>query len=119
MRYFWLMAAAVLTSCASDQVVRYVGPSGAYGSGSIAMNGTLGDGRLIISNKGETCAGTFPSWSALTVIFPVQCTGGATGTVTLTRPAEGRLTAQGSMLLSTGETRQIIYGDATGQWRAL
>ncbi|TIX71693.1 MAG: hypothetical protein E5V25_07845 [Mesorhizobium sp.] len=112
MRNSLLVIAFVLAGCASQQSVKYVGPSGQYGSGSIAMSGTMANGRFSVSDQSGTCDGTFPSWSNLTITFPVRCTNGPKGTITLTRLQDGPLTATGVMVLDNGQTRQVVYGQA-------
>lgn len=112
MRPVLIVMLALLVGCASQQGVKYVGPSGQYGSGSIAMSGTLSNGQFSVTDKSGTCSGAFKSWSNLTITFPVRCTNGPKGSVTLTRLMDGPLTATGTMTLDNGETRQVVYGQA-------
>lgn len=119
MRVLWVLAAVALASCASEQSVQMVGVNGQYGSGSLSMNGTLGDGRFHVTDGKLDCQGTFKSWQNLSINFPVKCANGETGTVMLTRNFEGPLSAQGFMLLNDGSRRELVYGQATGKWKAL
>ncbi|MBN9079679.1 MAG: hypothetical protein BGN87_18505 [Rhizobiales bacterium 65-79] len=110
-----ILCCVLLAGCATQESVKFVGPSGQYGSGQIAMNGAMGEGRFSVKDEQRSCAGHFSSWSNLTITFPVQCSDLIAGTVTLTRPQDGPLTATGTMVLSNGQTKQIVYGQATHQ----
>jgi hypothetical protein len=104
--------ALALAGCASSEGVKYVGSAGQYGSGSISMSGTMSNGQFSARDKDGTCSGAFKSWSNLTITFPVKCSYGPKGSVTLTRPTDGPLTATGVMVLDNGEARQVVYGQA-------
>ncbi len=108
--WFVFLSVLILSAC-NAMPVTYVGASGKFGSGQI--NGgpvNMSDGAFSISDKGVTCSGKFPSWTNLTIVFPVTCTDGATGSVNMTRPFNGPIAGEGSLSLSTGENRRFVYG---------
>jgi hypothetical protein len=99
----------LLSACGASIKMAYVDASGKSGSGVTTVNGTLGDGNFSISDKGQTCRGEFKSWSNISVVFPVKCSNGLAGSVTMTRTAEGTIAGEGTMQLENGETRHIIF----------
>lgn len=91
---------------------QYVDATGTHGSGTTTMSVTMTDGKFSISDRGATCSGTFPNWTAITVVFPVACTDGKRGTVTMSRPTAGvaTLAGEGTMALTNGEARRFVFG---------
>ncbi|MER8532082.1 hypothetical protein NKH61_05350 [Mesorhizobium sp. M1005] len=98
-----------IAGCSPTVKMAYVDAGGKHGSGTVTMDGTLHNGKLSISDDGQTCAGTFPHWSNLNLVVPVQCTGGVTGTATMTRVMDGPISGEGTMQLSNGETKRFVY----------
>lgn len=99
-----------LAGCNSINV-KYVDASGLHGAGKLtggAVN--FNDGKLTIADRGVTCSGSFPSWESVTVVFPVKCTDGASGTVTMTRPPVNQIAGEGAMQLTNGQTRRFVFG---------
>lgn len=108
----WIPASAlllVITGCSPTVKMAYVDARGKHGSGAVTMDGTLHNGKLSITDGAQTCAGSFTSWSSLTVVVPVKCTGGVTGTATMTRAMDGPISGEGTMQLSNGETKRFVY----------
>ena len=101
----------LLASCNSIEN-QYVDATGKHGSGQTTFSVTQSDGKFSIADKAGTCGGTFDSWSGATVVFPVACTNGKTGTVVMTRPtANASLVAgEGTIQFVGGETRRFIFG---------
>jgi hypothetical protein len=100
---------AALASC-NAMSVQYVDSGGKRGAGTTNITALQTDGTFSVTDKGVTCSGTFPSWKAMTVVFPVRCTDGQTGSVTMTRPASGPIAGEGTMQLTSGEIRRFIFG---------
>jgi hypothetical protein len=110
MRIVTLLALLALAGCNSIGV-RYVDATGERGTGTLTGGPvSFNDGKFSISDRGVTCSGSFPSWANLTVVFPVTCTDGKTGTVTMTRPPANVIAGEGTMQLSSGETRRFVFG---------
>ncbi|MER8925819.1 hypothetical protein [Mesorhizobium sp. M0859] len=103
-----------IAACSPTVKMAYVDASGKHGSGTVTMDGTLHNVELSISDNGQSCSGTFPSWSNLTVVVPVKCTDGVTGTATMTRVMDGPISGEGTMQLSNGETKRFVY-NSVGQ----
>lgn len=108
-----LIALAFLAGCNTIEN-QYVDATGKHGSGQTTFSATMSDGKFSIADKGVTCSGTFDSWQASTVVFPVACTDGRRGSVTMTRPtANASLVAgEGTMQLGGGEVRRFVFGKA-------
>lgn len=110
MRKIAVLAISALAGCSSVQT-QYVGPTGQYGSGSITGGVmSMNNGKFSIAANGVTCSGNFPSWEKLTVIFPIWCTDGTSGTVTMARPPVNVISGEGTMQLTNGETRRFTFG---------
>lgn len=104
-----ILTALFLTACSTIQT-RYVGPNGQYGSGTISGGVmSMNNGKFSIAADGVTCSGNFPSWEKLTVVFPVWCTDGNNGTVTMTRPPVNVISGEGNMQLTNGDTRHFTF----------
>ena len=105
-----LAVASCLVGC-NTIAVRYVDATGERGSGTITGGvASMNDGKFSVSDKGVTCSGAFPSWANLTITFPVRCTDGNTGTVTMTRPPVNVIAGEGTMQLASGDTRRFVFG---------
>lgn len=98
-----------ISGCGATVKMAYVDAGGKHGTGTVTMDGTLHNGKLSITDAGQVCTGTFPDWSDLTLVVPVQCTGGITGTATLTRVMDGPISGEGTMQLSNGVTKRFVY----------
>lgn len=109
MRGFAVALAGILAGCAPTIAVQYVDASGRHGAGNVSVSGTLQNGRLSLTSKGETCSGAFANWSSLTVVVPLACTSGLTGTATMTRPFSGPIIGEGTMQLSDGTSRRFTF----------
>lgn len=107
-----------LTGC-NTVSVQYVDATGRHGSGEATVSVTQQNGTFSITDKGATCSGTFANWNQLTVVFPVTCTDGKSGSVTMTRPTEGPIIGEGTMELRSGEKRRFLFGREGGlaKWR--
>lgn len=109
-----LLPLAFLAALAGCNTVenQYVDASGKRGSGQTTFSVTFSDGKFSISDAGVTCSGSFDSWQSATVVFPVTCSDGKSGSVTMTRPtANASLVAgEGTMQLTNGETRRFVFG---------
>lgn len=103
-----LMAMA-LSSCNAISV-RYVDATGIRGTGTLDVSALQTNGTFSIRDEAATCAGKFPSWQKMTVVFPVNCTDGKLGTVTMTRPASGSVAGEGTLQLASGEVRRFVFG---------
>lgn len=104
-----LPALVLLAGCGATVKMAYVDASGKHGSGTVSMDSTLHNGKLSISDKGQTCSGSFHDWSSLTIVVPVKCSDGKTGTATMTRALSGTISGEGTMQLSGGEVRRFVY----------
>lgn len=104
---------ACLAGCTASSIEnRYLGMSGKYGSGQTTMGVYANDGKFSLSDGKSTCAGSFASWQAFTIVFPVTCTDGRSGSVTMTRPSAGVaiLAGEGTIQFANGETRRFAFG---------
>lgn len=90
--------------------VQYVDATGRRGTGAANVSAMQTDGTFSVTDKGATCSGEFPSWRQVTVVFPVHCSDGQSGSVTMTRPASGPVAGEGSLQLTSGETRRFVFG---------
>ncbi len=90
--------------------VQYVDATGKRGTGIANISAVQTDGTFSVTDKGATCSGKFPSWHQITVVFPVRCTDGQSGSVTMTRPASGPIAGEGTMQLASGEVRRFVFG---------
>jgi hypothetical protein len=106
------LVGGLLTSC-NAMSVQYVDATGRRGTGTANISAVQTDGTFSVTDKGVTCSGKFPSWQQMTVVFPVQCTDGQSGSVTMTRPASGPIAGEGTMQLGSGEVRRFIFGKRT------
>ncbi|MHC2540415.1 hypothetical protein FB001_103289 [Ensifer sp. SEMIA 135] len=91
---------------------QYVDANGRRGSGQTTFGVTMTDGKFAIADAGVTCSGTFPHWRNATVVFPVTCTDGTSGTVTMTRPTANAsmVAGEGTMSLTNGDARRFVFG---------
>ncbi len=106
-----LLPIILLTSCNTIEN-HYVDATGKLGSGQTTMSVTQSDGKFSIADEAVACSGTFDSWANATVVFPVNCTNGKSGSVVMTRPtANGSLVAgEGTIQFVTGESRRFTFG---------
>lgn len=111
MRKWSVIAIATLVSGCNSIPVNYVDAGGLRGSGEITGGvASMNDGTFKVSDRGVTCSGSFPSWSNLTTVFPVKCSDGNQGSVTMTRPPVNVIAGEGTMQLTNGETRRFVFG---------
>lgn len=107
---FGVSVLVLLAGCNSIGV-RYVDATGERGSGTITGGAvSMNDGKFSIADRGVTCSGSFASWANLTIVVPVTCTDGKTGTATMTRPFNGPIAGEGTLQLAGGETRRFVFG---------
>lgn len=110
-RVFFVLPFCVMIAGCNSIGVRYVDATGERGAGTITGGAlSMNDGKFSIADKGVTCSGNFPSWTNLTITFPVSCTDGNRGTVTVTRPPVNAIAGEGTMELTNGEVRRIVFG---------
>jgi hypothetical protein len=91
---------------------QYVDATGKHGSGQTTFSATLSDGKFSIAEKSGSCSGQFDSWSNATVVFPVTCTNGKSGSVVMTRPTANAsiIAGEGTIQFVGGETRRFVFG---------
>lgn len=91
---------------------RYVDARGKHGRGETTFSVTQSNGTFSISDEKVTCKGTFDSWSDATVVFPVTCGDGKSGTVVMTRPtADATMVAgEGTIEFTDGTIRRFVFG---------
>ncbi|WPE22507.1 hypothetical protein [Shinella zoogloeoides] len=91
---------------------QYVSATGRYGSGQTTFGAMQENVKFSIGDGRVTCRGTAPDWRKATVVIPVACTDGKSGTVTMTRPMTNAsmVAGEGTMQLTNGETRRFIFG---------
>lgn len=109
---FWLALIPVALASCNTIENQYVDATGKHGSGQTTFSTTFSDGKFSVSDAKSTCSGTFASWQSATVVFPVKCSDGKTGSVTMTRPTANAsmVAGEGTMQLSSGETRRFVFG---------
>lgn len=106
-----LCAGLVLAGCNTVKN-HYVDAGGIHGGGTTTFSATQTDGKFSISDSSGTCTGTFPSWKSAVVVFPVSCSNGKAGTVTMTRPTANAtiVEGEGTIQFTDGSTRRFIFG---------
>lgn len=110
MKKFAILGVSALAGCSSVNA-QYVGPDGRYGTGAVTGGAlSLNNGKFSIAAQGVTCSGNFPSWEKRSIVFPVWCTDGVSGTVTMTRAPVNVIAGEGTMQLTNGETRRFTFG---------
>ena len=110
-----LAAGMMLSACATEVSVPVTGQ---FGNGTPASGQATarldGNGTFWIQAPGSTrCEGRYNSLdSNPSIIVPVDCSGGATGEVVITRQMTG---TGGTAIakLSNGQTGQFVFGDLT------
>jgi len=108
-----MLMSSCLSGCTASAIEnRYLGMNGKYGSGSTTMGVYANDGKFSITDEKSTCSGSFPSWQAFTIVFPVTCTDSRTGSVTMTRPSAGVaiLAGEGTIQFTNGATKRFAFG---------
>jgi hypothetical protein len=110
MKKIALLSLALLAGCNTIQN-QYVDATGTHGSGTTTFGATQEDVRFSIADKGDTCTGTAANWRSATLVMPVSCKSGKTGTVTMTRPMTNasQVTGEGTMTLTNGEMRRFVF----------
>lgn len=101
-----------LSGC-NAMTVQYVDATGRRGTGTANISAVQTDGTFSVTDNGTTCSGEFPSWRQMAVVFPVHCTDGQSGSVTMTRPASGPIAGEGTMQLASGEVRRFVFGNTS------
>lgn len=93
---------------------RYIDATGVHGRGQTTFGATQEDGKFSISDSSSTCAGSFPHWRNATVVFPVSCTDGRSGTVTMTRPMTNAsmVAGEGTIQFNNGTSKRFMFGRA-------
>lgn len=111
MKKIAFLSLALLAGCNTIQN-QYVDATGTHGSGATTFGVSQEDVRFSIADKGETCTGTAASWRSSTLVMPVSCSSGKAGTVTMTRPMTNasQVAGEGTMALTNGETRRLVFG---------
>jgi hypothetical protein len=106
-----LLALTLLAGCNTLEN-QYVNATGKHGSGQTTFSATMSNGKFSIADKGVTCSGTFDSWQAATIVFPVACTDGRRGSVTMTRPTANysQVAGEGTMEFTDGSTKRFVFG---------
>ena len=105
-------ALTALSACNTIQN-KYVGADGMYGSGTTTFGAAQENGKFSIGDAKSTCSGDF-EWKQPTAVFPVSCTDGRKGTVTMTRPtANGsQIAGEGTIQFTDGAVRRFVFGKA-------
>lgn len=106
-----LGALIALSSCNTIEN-QYVDATGKHGSGQTTFGVTQENGKFSISDSGVTCSGAFPNWRNATVVFPVRCSDGKSGSVTMTRPTTNAsmVAGEGTIQFTNGETKRFVFG---------
>ena len=90
---------------------KYVDSTGMHGSGTTTFGAMQEDGKFSITDEKATCRGVF-EWKNPTAVFPVQCTDGKNGTVTMTRPTANasQIAGEGTIEFTDGATKRFVFG---------
>lgn len=102
-------AGMLLAGCNTIQN-HYVDASGKHGSGTTTFGATQENVKFSIRDEKSTCTGSTDNWRSMTVVIPITCTDGKSGTVMMTRPLSGLIAGEGTMQLASGEVRRIMFG---------
>lgn len=91
---------------------QYVDATGKHGSGTTTFGVAFDQVKFRISDSAVTCSGGAESWQSPTLVFPVACTDGKTGTATMTRPTANAsaVAGEGTIQFTSGETRRFVFG---------
>ncbi len=109
MKKFMLIGLLIASGCSTSKVT-YVGPDGPYGSGIMTGGfASMSNGRFSIADAGITCSGNYSSWEDGPLKFPVWCSDGTSGTVTLSPSPDIKSTGVGTIQIYDGEPRQIAF----------
>ncbi|NTA79969.1 hypothetical protein G6L13_05660 [Agrobacterium tumefaciens] len=93
---------------------RYIDAKGTHGHGQTTFGATQENGKFSIADSSSTCTGSFPHWRNATVVFPVSCTDGRSGTVTMTRPMTNAsmVSGEGTIQFTNGTSKKFMFGRA-------